>query len=449
MKKIGRLIVSSLSYSFGADIAKTDVFVGFSADIPLRPGEVVTLQGSNGVGKSVLASLLAGLALEGSIEKGEVYFCDQAGQRLHSVNAIYVPQNFENGDNRLAIDLFASVGSAFRLLLDYFKFSKSLQRAGVRQLHETCDAIDRLNFLKGLLASVALSDTDLLIIDEPFAQLGVAERAELNSCLALFAVNIRIPLLIVAHPGQTPSASNRIYALESTEGGEKKIVPRALQFLTPSPITHPTGPLAFELRVRRAQHGTTRHTISRGIVNRQSVPSGIAPGRFAALIAGAIRARQPRMSLDWHVEALLGTSVRAWDRRSVRFLPIRAQTSVVLSNASLARSSLFDRWELGPRRRFPPSIDMRRLNSQWFGEASSYLPIQHERAETLGRRLSGGNRQMLALRTVAYPFPEVLVVTLPFAGLDELNTRRVEQFLQFAARSGVIVITIEVEGGGA
>jgi ABC-type uncharacterized transport system ATPase subunit len=108
----------------------------------------------------------------------------------------------------------------------------------------------------------------------------------------------------------------------------------------------------------------------------------------------------------------------------------------------IVEAALYDRWEKAPQTPIGGLIARDALITQ-FVEASYFLPIKPEKEDYRGRQLSGGNRQLLALRTVAYPLPDLLITAMVYSGLDEKNVRRVDDFLSYATASGTLVISID------
>ena len=158
-------LISAEHLSFrvaGADILKDVSF-------EVRPGEIVTLIGPNGSGKTSLLKALLGLApANGKIVR-------RPGLRIG-----YVPQNFPRD-----MSLPMTVGRFARLFADRDAVDAALARVGIASLRER--QIARLSggeLARALLARAIAGRPELLILDEPLAGVDVAGEAALYHLIA-------------------------------------------------------------------------------------------------------------------------------------------------------------------------------------------------------------------------------------------------------------------------
>jgi ABC-type multidrug transport system ATPase subunit len=438
-----RVHASNLEYAFSNENAERFlIFQDFQCEIEFNAKHLTVLQGPNGVGKSVLAKLIARIYKP---HRGHLTVTGDGVRKRANPIILYIPQNLEVGFDRYAMDLFLSIASLNKSVISPVQLLRALRRAGVpwRERYRTCDKVDRVALLLGILASAAVSELDLLILDEPLSQFDARERNLVNEGLELFLPRARFPTLVVAHPEHMPSGIGQLLVLEATSNSQKavrQLDPRTANRLLPNPVN---GPTVMSIHVTGPGNTQKQFDALGGTVNRFLAPASISAGRLAALIAQSLRRSRKTRWRKWVIRTELAVQKLGDDQLTVRLLPAQAQTSVVLSSAPLAESTLFDRWEDAPVLHVSRRLDRARLNRNWFSESAAFLPIEHENPTSRGGTLSGGNRQLLALRTVAYPFPDVLILASPYAGLDEINFRRVNQFLEFAAASGVVVLVVE------
>jgi zinc/manganese transport system ATP-binding protein len=167
----------------------------------LRPGELTGLIGSNGAGKTTLFRVILGLqaASAGSVRIG--------AQGDHQ-GVGYVPQKF-----LLDPDMPLRGRDLVGLGIDGHRFglpkpSKS-RRQRIQQMLEAVDAQDfadaRVGQLSGgeqqriLIAHALISRPQLLLLDEPLANLDLRSAKEVVTLLSRIATEQRVSVLISAH----------------------------------------------------------------------------------------------------------------------------------------------------------------------------------------------------------------------------------------------------------
>lgn len=427
--------IQDVSLAFGHQRESSPVFENFSASMRLDPGSPTILGGRNGIGKSVLARIIAGLQRF----EGRRPILVRNGEPVSSGDVVYIPQNLEAGHDRVVEDLFASIAAVGRQLaprgLRALLRAEGLDRTDLRT---PCDRISKTKVLTGVFAAMRRSRAALLILDEPLAQVGRAERAEIDRATQRFAAESDIPLLVIAHPDQLPSAGVHLELCVRSDGS-KELRPRR----KPGAATQerpPCGPPSHRIELEGPSHVNVN--LHRETINALRSPTGLAPARFGSLIAGAVRTNRDAVFGKWTLR-LITHEPPVHQRPSVKFLPPDAQSAIVPNAMPLVLATLYDRWETAPRRPIARTVDRGAVRRGIYREGKHFLPIDPDKPELLGQQLSGGNRQMLAIRTIGYPLPDVLVVVAPYSGLDEFNVTRVHNFLDYAAESGTLVISID------
>jgi zinc/manganese transport system ATP-binding protein len=175
----------------------------------IRPGEFVGLIGSNGAGKTTLLRVILGLlpATAGKIRVGG----KQRGERGAGKGAAgvgYVPQKIQ-----LDPDMPLRARDLVGLGLDGQRFGIPFpSRARRKLVDEMLRAVDaehignaRVGNLSGgeqqriLIAHALISRPDLLLLDEPLANLDIASEQEVVALLGRIAKEQGIAVLISAH----------------------------------------------------------------------------------------------------------------------------------------------------------------------------------------------------------------------------------------------------------
>jgi energy-coupling factor transport system ATP-binding protein len=177
------LAVSAVSFSFG------DVPVLDGADLELRAGEVVALEGRNGSGKTTLARVAAGLLepTRGEVRRsGRVcYLAQDPGRYLVRERVDDEVALAVGGDRERACRALAQVG---------------LEWAAARHPRDLSSGErERL-----ALAAVAVSEPKVLILDEPTRGIDPVRKRELSDWLLRYAEQGNAAL-VVTHDSSFPA----------------------------------------------------------------------------------------------------------------------------------------------------------------------------------------------------------------------------------------------------
>jgi ABC-type lipoprotein export system ATPase subunit len=174
-------------------------------DLVLRPGEVVALVGPSGAGKSTLLAILAG-SLAPTV--GEV-------ARHGIARSAWVLQNPHGVPRRTALDhvvlpLLAR-GRSRRAAED--EADGLLERFGLGGVRlRQFRALSGGEAQRLMLARAAATACDLLLVDEPTAQLDLSTAATVNAVLAGIAQDDRI-VVVATHDPATRDACTRVVDL--------------------------------------------------------------------------------------------------------------------------------------------------------------------------------------------------------------------------------------------
>jgi len=155
-----------------------------NVDFEIRAGEIVTLIGPNGSGKTSLLKALLGLVPA----KGEIV-------RKPGLRIGYVPQNFVR-DRSLPM----TAGRFARLFADRAAVDAALERVGIsRHADHQLASLSGGELARVMLARAIAGKPELLILDEPLAGVDVAGEAALYHLIAQIRDEIGCGVVLVSH----------------------------------------------------------------------------------------------------------------------------------------------------------------------------------------------------------------------------------------------------------
>lgn len=232
-----------MNVASGKYITLDSLVIGYPGNVLLPPlnaviarGEIVSVIGHNGVGKSTLLSILAGITtpLGGSVIFGNRRI-ENIGRREMALIAGYVSTSMVNAPNMRIADLVA---------IGRFPHTNWLGRLTVSDRQHINRAIDLVGLTKlaqryvselsdgerqrAMIARVLAQDTAILILDEPTSFLDIRNRNELLQLLHRLSREEGKTILISTHDLQSAiGESDKLWLLTSdglTEGAPEDMV---------------------------------------------------------------------------------------------------------------------------------------------------------------------------------------------------------------------------------
>ncbi|GAA0552845.1 zinc transport system ATP-binding protein [Rhizomicrobium palustre] len=152
----------------------------------LHAGEIVTLIGPNGSGKTSLLKALLGLM---RVSSGEVI-------RKPGLSIGYVPQQFAPD-----LSLPITVNRFLDLFADRAAREKALRRVGIDEAtgQRQVSALSGGELARVMLARAIAAKPDLLVLDEPLTGVDVAGEAALYQLIAELRDELQCGILLVSH----------------------------------------------------------------------------------------------------------------------------------------------------------------------------------------------------------------------------------------------------------
>lgn len=200
------------------DVAFAYPGVELAFDLAVRRAEIAALMGPSGSGKSTLLALIAGF------ETPQAGRIEIEGRDVTHVPPAARPVSMVFQENNLFahLDAAANVGLGISPSLrlgaeDRARVASALEKTGLggkdRRLPAELSGGERQRVA---LARVLVRDRPVLLLDEPFAALGPALRAEMLDLIAALAAERRMTVLMASHnPDDAERIADRIVFLEN------------------------------------------------------------------------------------------------------------------------------------------------------------------------------------------------------------------------------------------
>ncbi len=206
-KPVGEFVISGCGNSIlekesdnqevNSDFAVNDL------SLSIEKSEIVSILGANGSGKSTLLKILAGLM---EPDFGEVIFKKEK---------VYGPiKKLVAGHDKIKLihqnyNLFPNISLAENVAYNLRFHTKEFQERRLAELLELCDLEDIKDKLprnasggeqqRTAIATALAADAEILLFDEPFANLDVFNKTELKSHVRTIARKSKIGVLFVTH----------------------------------------------------------------------------------------------------------------------------------------------------------------------------------------------------------------------------------------------------------
>ena len=195
--------IQGVSFSYHPAMAVLD-----GVDLEVRRGEIVALEGPNGSGKTTLARIAAGLVVP---QSGRVdlhgragYLSQDPGRYLVKETALEEAALAVNGDEQRACAALERVGLSWA------------EKRHPRDL--SSGERERL-----ALASVAVAEPDLLILDEPTRGLDPERKEALGAWLEQYAASGKA-VLLATHDRDLPAHRRKGLCVSETQASEERSV---------------------------------------------------------------------------------------------------------------------------------------------------------------------------------------------------------------------------------
>lgn len=187
-------------------------------DLEMNAGSFVCVVGSSGCGKSTFLELLAGITRPDS---GEIFFrgqniagtCGKLGYMpqedllfpwLNVVENALIPLRIKGGSSKAGREKIASLLPVFGLEEHASHLPYQLS-GGLRQ---------RAAFLR-----TCMMETELLLLDEPFASLDAITRLQLQNWLGFIAKELKLSIIFVTHDiNEAMNLGDEIWVMKSRPG---------------------------------------------------------------------------------------------------------------------------------------------------------------------------------------------------------------------------------------
>jgi thiamine transport system ATP-binding protein len=201
------LDITALNYTYPGEAEAAMQF-----DLSVAAGEVLALIGPSGAGKSTLLNLIAGFL---SAQSGQITI---EGERIETLAVSRRPVSMVFQQNNLFphLDLYTNVGLGINpsMQLDERQqdaVNNAFERLGLGGLERRIPGeVSGGQRQRAALARVLVRERKILLLDEAFAALGPAQRAEMIELVATLVNEKSMAALLVSHqPGDARIASAR------------------------------------------------------------------------------------------------------------------------------------------------------------------------------------------------------------------------------------------------
>jgi putative thiamine transport system ATP-binding protein len=186
----------------------------------IAPGEILTVMGPSGSGKSALLAYIAGTLAPAFVASGDILL---DGRRLNALPSEARHTGILFQDDLLFPHLSVAGNLAFALSPEVrgaaerrSAISAALTRAGLAGFaHRDPATLSGGQRARVALLRVLLSQPRALLLDEPFSKLDAALRAQFRAFVFSEARRHQLPTIMVTHdPADASAANGRVIALD-------------------------------------------------------------------------------------------------------------------------------------------------------------------------------------------------------------------------------------------
>jgi ribose transport system ATP-binding protein len=431
-------------------------------DLTLNKGEVLSLVGENGAGKSTMMKILAGVHApdKGTVElDGESVNINSVREaQKHGIALIHQELNLsENLD--IAANIFLGNEPQKFGVIDrkqiHFESAKYLKRVGLNFPTDTLVGELTIGHQQLVEISKALSvDARIIIMDEPTSSLSQKESENLFGVIRDLKSQ-GISIIYISHRlGEVMELSDRVTVFRDGEnagelvrddithdGMVKLMVGRDLsQFYKRAVIT--PGEMVLELdRLRTSVHPKEEISFSVHSGEIVGIAGLVGAGRTELLqtIFGVTPAVGGTMKLDGK-ELLPSTSLEAIEAGIVLAPEDRKRHGLVLEMSFRENSSL-------PRLREDQKFGVIDFRSEFdlAEETIKKMNVKTPNTEQVVQYLSGGNQQKVVLGKWLAMNPRLLLLDEPTRGIDIGSKQEIYKLMEDMAASGVAVMFVSSE----
>ncbi len=220
-------------YVYKKGVVKT---ISEGLSLHLKKGEVVSLIGPNGVGKSTLFRTLAGVQppLKGEVLlKGKPIESYSLRERAQQISLVFTgrPQiGLITVESLVSLGRYPHTGQRGKLsAIDQQHITRAMELTGVEEFRSRyADELSDGELQKVMIARAVAQDTEIMILDEPAAFLDVGHRIELMGLLHHIAATTERAILLSSHDLELVYHSSHTVWLMEKGGGVTQGTPEEL-----------------------------------------------------------------------------------------------------------------------------------------------------------------------------------------------------------------------------
>ncbi len=207
MKNRNNIILSTKDLSIGYRSRKEKLVIASGLDLGLYQGEMVSLMGINGIGKSTLLRTLTGVQKEISgkiLIQGKELRSMQPNEIAKKISVVLTERIPSN--NLTVYELIALGRQPYTNWLgslsvkDKEQISFAIEQTGLENLLEKkCDSLSDGQLQRVMICRALAQNTEIIFLDEPTAHLDIQHKIEIFKILSNLAHQLGKSILISTH----------------------------------------------------------------------------------------------------------------------------------------------------------------------------------------------------------------------------------------------------------